>query len=71
MKKIEKGMKLKATSICDSNCKWIAEVIERKGNFIIALLDGQLIRKKVKSFNNEEYVLLMGSYSMAPSFKPF
>jgi hypothetical protein len=71
MKKIEKGMKLKAVSICDSNCKWIAEVIERKGDFIIALLDGQLIRKKVKSFNNEEYVLLMGNYSMAPSFKPF
>jgi hypothetical protein len=66
---IQKGTILTANSVCDSNCKWTATVLERKGNFIIALIDGQIVRKKVKVFNNEEYALLLGSYSMAPIFK--
>jgi hypothetical protein len=69
MKTIEKNTILTAISACDSECKWTATVLERKGNFIIALLNGEIIRKKVKSFNGEEYSLLMGSYSMAPIFK--
>ena len=60
---------LTATSVCDSNCVWTAKVIERKGNFIKAEIDGQIVRKKVKVWNGEEYVLLLGSYSMAPIFK--
>ena len=63
------GSILTATSICDSNCTWTAKVISRKGDFITADLDGQLIRKKVKVWNGQEYVLLMGSYSMCPVFK--
>ena len=66
---IQKDSILTATSVCDSNCKWTAKVLERKGNFIIALVDGEIVRKKVKSFNGEEYVMLLGSYSMAPIFK--
>ena len=40
MKTIEKNTILKATSVCDSNCVWTAKVIERKGNFITALIQG-------------------------------
>ena len=69
MKTIEKNTILTATSVCDSNCKFTATVLERKGNFIIALVDGDIVRKKVKVFNNEEYALLLGNYSMAPIFK--
>jgi len=69
MKTIEKNTILTANSVCDSNCKWTATVLDRKGSFIIALVDGQIVRKKVKVFQGEEYALLLGSYSMAPVFK--
>ena len=69
MKTIEKNTILTATSVCDSNCKWIATVLERKGNFIIASVNGEIVRKKVKVFQGEEYAFLLGSYSMAPIFK--
>jgi hypothetical protein len=69
MKTIEKNTILKATSVCDSNCVWTAKVIERKGNFITALIQGEIVRKKVNVWNNEEYVYLLGKYSMAPIFK--
>ena len=66
---ITKGTILTATSVCDSNCKWTANVLERKGSFIIALVNGEIIRKKVKVWRGEEYALLLGTYSMAPIFK--
>jgi len=66
---IQKGSILTATSVCDSNCKWTATVLERKGNFIIADIQGEIVRKKVKIWDGEEYALLLGSYSMAPIFK--
>jgi hypothetical protein len=69
MTTIQKNSILKATSICDSNCVWFAKVIERKGNFIIAVVNNEIVRKKVNVFNNEEYVYLLGKYSMAPIFK--
>jgi len=65
---MKKGDIITATSICDSNCVWTAKILDRKGSFIIALIDGVILRKKVKMFNNEEYCLLMGNYSMAPIF---
>ena len=69
MSKIENNSILTATSVCDSNCVWTAKVIERKGDFIKAEIDGQIVRKKVKVWNGEEYFLLLGSYSMAQIFK--
>lgn len=68
-KTIQTGSILTARSICDSNCVWTATVIERKGNFIIANVNGEIVRKKVKVWNGEEYALLLGTYSMAPTFK--
>jgi hypothetical protein len=60
----EKNTILKATSVCDSNCVWTAKVLERKGNFIIAVIQGKIVRKKVNIWNGEE-VYLLGKYSMA------
>ena len=68
MKTIQKNTILKATSIGDSNCKWTAKVIERKGNFVIALIQGEIVRKKVNVWNGEEFVYLLGKYSMCPVF---
>ena len=66
---IQTGTILTATSIGDSNCTWTATVIERKGNFITAKINGEVVRKKVNVYNGEEFVYLLGKYSMAPTFR--
>jgi hypothetical protein len=66
---IQTGTILTATSIGDSNCIWTATVIERKGNFITAKINGEVVRKKVNVYNGEEFVYLLGKYSMAPTFR--
>lgn len=66
---IQTGTTLTATSIGDSNCIWTATVIERKGNFITAIINGKVVRKKVNVYNGEEFVYLLGKYSMAPTFR--
>ena len=68
-KTIEAGQTITARSICDYNCIFSAKVISRKGNFVTLSMDGEEIRKKVKTnYNGEEYVMALGNYSMAPSF---
>ena len=62
MTTIQKDSILKATSVYDSNCVWLAKVIDRKGNFIVALVNNEIVRKKVNVFNGEEYVYLLGKY---------
>jgi predicted nucleic acid-binding Zn finger protein len=66
---IQTGSILTATSIGDSNCIWTATVIERKGNFITAKINGEVVRKKVNVYNGEEFVYLLGKYSMCPTFR--
>lgn len=66
---IQPNTTISAKFICDSNTTVTAFVKERKGDFVVLLMDGKLIRKKVKkSFDGSEYVLALGSYSMAPQF---
>ena len=70
LKMIQKGDKLRARFIGDSNLYTYAEVIERKGTFITAIVNNKtIVRKKVKVFNNEECVWLDGNYSFAPIYK--
>jgi hypothetical protein len=58
-----------ARSLCDYNCIFSANVISRKGNFVTLQIGKEIVRKKVKtSFDGSEYVLALGSYSMAPMF---
>lgn len=66
---IQTGTILTATSIGNSDCIWTAKVIERKGNFITAIINGEVVRKKVNFYNGEEFVYLLGKYSMAPTFR--
>lgn len=71
MKTIKPNTTISATLICDSNITINAYVIERKGDFVTLKVDGEknIIRKKVKkAFDGSEYVLALGSYSMAPMF---
>jgi hypothetical protein len=71
MTTIQPNTTIKATFIGDSDLTVTALVKERKGDFVILLLEGKLIRKKVKkTYDGREYVLAYGSYSMAPAFYP-
>jgi hypothetical protein len=67
---IQANTTIKAISICDSNCIFSAYVIERKGEWVTLKMDGKTFKKKVKKgYDGTEYVLALGSYSMAPVFK--
>jgi len=67
MKTIKSNQILTAKSICDHNCIFELEVIERKGNFCTIKYDGRIRKTKVRVFSGEEY-LRPDSYSMSPSF---
>lgn len=69
LKTINPGTTLTATSICDSNCIFKADVIERKGNFVTVKIDGSTKRVKVYSNGESEFVYALGKYSMAPIFR--
>lgn len=59
-----------ARCITDSNLIFTAYVIDRKNDMLTLQVDGQIIRKKVKrGYDGSEYVMALGSYSMAPVFK--
>jgi len=68
---IKSGSVITAVSVCDSNCIFKAEVLSRKGDFVTLKIEGykDIVRKKVKvGYNGNEYVMALGSYSMAPIF---
>lgn len=71
MTKIQPNTVITAVSVCDSNCIFKAEVLSRKGDFVTLKIEGykDIVRKKVKvGYNGNEYVMALGSYSMAPIF---
>lgn len=69
MSPIQAGQTLKARSVCDYNCVFSAEVIERKGGFVTLKSQGLIRRKKVMTDDRGEYVYALGKYSMAPVFR--
>jgi hypothetical protein len=67
---IKAGQTLEAKSICDTNCIFKAEVLERKGNFVTVKAMNET--KRVKVYNDAErgeYIYALGKYSMAPIFR--
>ena len=69
MKTIQPNTVITAKSICDSNCIFTAEVLTRKGDYVTLNVMGSIVRKKVKKgYDGNEYVMALGTYSMAPAF---
>jgi hypothetical protein len=66
---IQSGQTLKARSVCDWDCIFSVEVIERKGSFVTLKAQGNVSRKKVMTDDQGEYVFALGKYSMAPIFR--
>ncbi len=70
MTKFETGRKYSCTSICDSECVWIYTVVKRTPKSIwIKDDEGNVVRKKVKVFMEDETVSPKGTYSMSPMLR--
>jgi hypothetical protein len=69
IKTIKVGQTLTARSICDSDCIFSVEVLERKGSFVSVKVQGNIKRVKVFSDESGEYIFAMGKYSMCPIFR--
>ena len=68
-KTIQAGTTITARSICDNDCIFKAEVLTRKGNYVTVKVMNSIVRKKVKvGYDGSEYVMALGTYSMAPAF---
>jgi hypothetical protein len=69
MTTIKSGQTLKARSICDHECVFTAQVIERKGSFATVKVQGNTKRVKVMNDGDSEFIYAMGKYSMCPIFR--
>jgi hypothetical protein len=69
MNTIQANTTLTARSICDYNCIFKAEVIERKGSFVTVKAMDNVKRVKVMADDRGEYIYALGKYSMAPIFR--
>jgi hypothetical protein len=66
---IQAGQKLTARSVCDCQCVFTADVLDRKGTFATVKAQGIARRVKVFADDSGEYVFALGRYSMAPIFR--
>ena len=66
---IKAGQNLTARSICDHDCIFTAQVLERKGSFATVVFQGETKRIKVHNLGDGEFVFAAGRYSMAPVFR--
>lgn len=70
MKTIKANTTISAVSICDSECIFKAEVLERKNNTVTLKVQGQIVKKRIQiDIDGNEFVYALGKYSMAPQFK--
>lgn len=72
MKKFEVGGKYSVSSICNSNCVWVFEVLSRTAKTVtLACNNGETmkcrINEKISTYRKAETVYPFGQYSMAPT----
>jgi hypothetical protein len=68
---IAPGQILKARAIGDSECIFTCEVIRRNPKTVKVLINGKdKVCKVHTDANGEEYIYALGTYSMAPIFRP-
>lgn len=65
---ITAGMTLSTRSLCDNDCIFTVEVIDRKNTFATVRTDEGVKRCKVMEYDGREYIMPFGRYSMAPAF---
>jgi len=61
---------ISAVSICDSNCIFKAEVLERNKNTVTLKVQGSIVKKRVQlDMDGNEFVYALGKFSFAPQFR--
>lgn len=68
-KTIKAGTTLKARSVCDHDCVFTAEVLERKGQFATVKAEGSTRRVKIHNTGEGEFIYALGKFSMCPIFR--
>lgn len=68
MKKIEVGTTLEARSSCDYECIFRAKVISRTAKRATVQIHGETKTCGIKVRDGVEFIMALGSYSMAPIF---
>ena len=70
MKTIEPNTMITARFATDADLRPKIKVVERvdreKSSFAVMLIDGELVKRKIHSDRDKEYVFPYGKYSMAP-----
>jgi hypothetical protein len=70
MVKFEVGKEYFCTSACDHTCTWIFKVIPRTEKTVkiqqVSNHPKEIVSRRIRDDGNSEYVLPLGSYSMAP-----
>jgi hypothetical protein len=67
MKTIQPNSKLTVRFITDCELRPEIQVIERKGNFaILKLAENEIVKRKIFTDGEKEYVFPYGKYSMCP-----
>ena len=70
-KLIEEGQTLQARSICDYDCIFSCKVIKRNKSMVTVYIQDSIRKCKVRvDADGYEYVMALGTHSMAPAFKP-
>ncbi len=71
LKTIKAGQVLTARSICDYECIFRLTVLNRTKSMATVKIDGYVDPKrcKVKVWEGVEYVMALGTHSMAPMFR--
>lgn len=69
MNAITAGQTLTARSACDSECIFSVEVVARTAKTARVIVRGEESRCKIHtSPDGREYIMALGTYSMAPAF---
>lgn len=67
---IQPGQTLTARSLCDYDCIYTVNVLERKGKFVRVEYQGEVKRVMVRvDSEGREYIYALGVYSMCPMFR--
>lgn len=67
---IQPNSTITARSICDADCIFTAQVLERKGNFVTVKVMNEVVRKKIShDMDGNEVVYALGKHSMCPVFR--
>ncbi len=56
-------------SVCDQNCVWSYKILKRTAKTVWIKVDNEIKSFRVRIWNNQEIIMPLGRYSMAPQLR--